>query len=84
MAGLLMGAGAVAWTRQPNHIESAMWMTILVLQAVPYLAAVVCAGLSAAPEFRAQSRTRRGRRTVGTTAAPHLIATARAMSQVGR
>ncbi len=84
LAGLLMGAGAVAWTRQPNHIESAMWMTILVLQAVPYLAAVVCAGLSAAPEFRAQSRTRRGRRTVGTAAAPHLIATARAMSQVGR
>ena len=36
-----------------------MWMTILVLQAVPYAAALVCAGLSALPEFRPRTRSRK-------------------------
>jgi len=37
-------------TRRPEHIESAAWMWILALQAVPYLAAVICAFLSVRPE----------------------------------
>ncbi|MGE0800531.1 MAG: glycosyltransferase [Lautropia sp.] len=58
LTGLLLAFAAMWLTRQPNHIESAMWMTILLLQAVPYLAAVVCAGLSALPEFKALPRLR--------------------------
>jgi len=37
-------------TRRPEHIESAAWMWILALQAVPYLAAVICAFVSVRPE----------------------------------
>lgn len=37
-------------TRRPEHIESALWMWILALQAVPYLAAVICAFISVLPE----------------------------------
>ncbi len=58
LIALLACVGAMAWTRLPNHVESAMWMSILVLQAVPYLAAVVCAGLSALPEYRRRPRAR--------------------------
>ena len=56
LIGLLACVAAMAHTRLPNHLESAMWITILVLQSVPYMAAVICAGLSALPEFRTMAR----------------------------
>lgn len=40
---------AMAMIRLDDHIESALWMTILALQSLPYLAAVVCAWISNAP-----------------------------------
>jgi len=53
---------------------------------VPYAAALVCAGLSALPEFRARSRPRHALQAAtaaaAATAAPPLLATARAMSVV--
>jgi hypothetical protein len=88
LLGLLSCVAAMAWTRLPNHVESAMWMTILVLQAVPYAAALVCAGLSALPEFRPRSRPLPAMQPAMTSVAsaaaagPHLLATARAMSVV--
>ena len=84
LIGLLSCVGAMAWTRLPNHLESAMWMTILVLQAVPYLAALVCAGLSALPEFRPRTSPRRSLQTAAASAGPQILATARAMSGVDK
>jgi len=37
---------AVALTRRPDHPESAAWMLMLALQAVPYAAALACEALS--------------------------------------
>jgi len=68
LIGLLSCVGAMYLTRLPNHLESAMWMTILVLQAVPYLAAITCAGLSALPEFRTLARLLGSPRTAVATA----------------
>jgi cellulose synthase/poly-beta-1,6-N-acetylglucosamine synthase-like glycosyltransferase len=68
LIGLLSCVGAMYLTRLPNHLESAMWMTILVLQAVPYLAAITCAGLSALPEFRTLARLLGSSRTAIATA----------------
>ncbi|MFK7966776.1 MAG: glycosyltransferase family 2 protein [Burkholderiaceae bacterium] len=54
-AGLLLALVAcivgMFLTRRPEHIESAAWMWILALQAVPYLAAVICAFVSVRPEL---------------------------------
>jgi hypothetical protein len=85
LIGLLLCVAAMAWTRLPNHVESAMWMTILVLQAVPYAAALACAGLSALPEFRPRSRPTPALQPAlpsTASAGPNLLATARAMSGV--
>ncbi|MBA3479115.1 MAG: glycosyltransferase [Lautropia sp.] len=82
LIGLLFCVAAMAWTRLPNHLESAMWMTILVLQAVPYAAALSCAGLSALPEFRTRTRPRHSLQTAAASAGPRLLATARVMSGV--
>jgi hypothetical protein len=85
LIGLLSCVAAMAWTRLPNHLESAMWMTILVLQAVPYLAALICAGLSAVPEFRTRPRPLHSLQpTAAISAAPNLLATARVMSGVDK
>ncbi len=46
LVALLMCIAAVALTRKPGHLESALWMGVLALQAVPYAAAVTCAWLS--------------------------------------
>jgi hypothetical protein len=82
LIALLSCVAAMAWTRLPNHLESAMWMTILVLQAVPYAASLVCAGLSALPEFRTRSRRRPSLQAAAASAGPRLLATARAISGV--
>lgn len=50
LTGLLTCVLAMAISRKGNHIESALWMTILALQAVPYFATVLCAWLSQLPE----------------------------------
>jgi exo-beta-1,3-glucanase (GH17 family)/cellulose synthase/poly-beta-1,6-N-acetylglucosamine synthase-like glycosyltransferase len=50
LAGLLLCIVSVGLTRQVNHMESALWMTVLALQASPYAAAVLCAWLSTRPE----------------------------------
>jgi hypothetical protein len=50
LAGLLVCASAVATSRMPGHLESALWIGVLLLQALPYAAAVVCAWLSGRPE----------------------------------
>jgi hypothetical protein len=49
-AGLLACFAAVAFTRQPNHLESALWLGVLGLQAFPYASALLCAALSRLPE----------------------------------
>ena len=50
LAGLSMCVLAMFISRKANHIESALWMWILVLQAIPYAAALLCAWLSSLPE----------------------------------
>lgn len=44
--GLMVCVAAVALTRKVNHLESALWMGVLCLQAFPYAAALACATLS--------------------------------------
>jgi hypothetical protein len=51
-AGLLVCLAGVALSRKPDHTESAMWMTVLALQSLPYLATLACnalAGLAPRP-----------------------------------
>ncbi len=60
-AGLAACFAAMAIWRKGNHMESAMWLSILVLQAVPYIAALVCHGLSKLPE-RAEGAASAARR----------------------
>ena len=50
LLALAVCVAGVYITRRPEHIESALWMWILALQAVPYLAAVICAFFSVLPE----------------------------------
>jgi exo-beta-1,3-glucanase (GH17 family) len=50
LTGLIACAFGVALTRMPGHLESAMWLGVLGLQAFPYAAAVLCAWLSTRPE----------------------------------
>jgi exo-beta-1,3-glucanase (GH17 family)/cellulose synthase/poly-beta-1,6-N-acetylglucosamine synthase-like glycosyltransferase len=53
---LALGLGvcglAVALTREPGHPESALWLAVLALQSVPYLAAGLCAALARWPQAR--------------------------------
>ena len=44
--GLMTSLVAMAIWRPAGHVESAMWMTILAMQAIPYAAALVCVALS--------------------------------------
>jgi hypothetical protein len=50
LLGLATCFVAVALTRQVGHLESALWLVVLGLQAFPYAAALLCAGLSRLPE----------------------------------
>ncbi|MDO4681959.1 MAG: glycosyltransferase [Lautropia sp.] len=68
LIGLLVATVGIAMTRLPNHLESAMWMVVLVLQAVPYMAAVACAMLSASPAAHLQKKTPRPALTTDGTA----------------
>ena len=50
LAALLVAIAAVALTRKADHAESLLWMLMLALQALPYLAALACAAAAALPE----------------------------------
>jgi hypothetical protein len=50
LLGLLACIGGMWYTRLPNHIESLLWIGVLALQALPYLAALACQALSLLPE----------------------------------
>jgi exo-beta-1,3-glucanase (GH17 family) len=50
LLGLVLCAVSVALTRQVNHLESLLWIAVLTLQALPYLASVACAAVSRLPE----------------------------------
>ena len=50
--GLMVCLTGLALSGQTHHPESLVWMALLALQSVPYIAAIICAGLSAAPEGR--------------------------------
>ena len=43
LLALMLALLAIAITRNSNHIESALWMLMLALQALPYCASVICA-----------------------------------------
>ncbi len=58
LIGLAACCAAMAIWRKGNHVESAMWMAILAMQAVPYLAALVCQWLSHLPEQSASAAER--------------------------
>ena len=47
---LLVAIAAISITRQPHHAESALWMLMLALQALPYGAALACAMAAASQE----------------------------------
>ncbi len=69
LIGLLVAALGISMTRLPNHLESAMWMVVLVLQAVPYMAAVVCALLSASKAKHLEKKPRKTSGQSGSEAA---------------
>ena len=54
LLGLLVCIGGVALTRLPGHFESALWMGVLTLQALPYAASLACAALAHWPARRAR------------------------------
>lgn len=62
LLALLLAAGAVAHTASAlqglARSDAWMWMGMLLLQALPYAAAVFCAGLAAWPQSVASRRTR--------------------------
>ena len=54
LTALVTAIVAVALTRQANNSESLLWMLMLALQALPYLAAVFCGVVAAWPQRRAE------------------------------
>ncbi|MCL4184138.1 MAG: glycosyltransferase [Burkholderiaceae bacterium] len=73
LAGLASCVVGVALTRTPGQIESAMWMTILALQALPYAAALACTAMSRMPE-RASEPSTVEERTLGALRAVPALA----------
>jgi hypothetical protein len=56
LIALLIAIAALALTRKTDNPESLLWMTMLALQALPYIAALICAAVAAAPQWRARYR----------------------------
>jgi hypothetical protein len=50
LAALLVAIAAVAVTRKADHAESLLWMLMLALQALPYVAALACAAAASIPQ----------------------------------
>jgi exo-beta-1,3-glucanase (GH17 family)/cellulose synthase/poly-beta-1,6-N-acetylglucosamine synthase-like glycosyltransferase len=67
-AGMLLALvcciGAMAMTRLDGHVESALWMTVLAVQALPYLAAVVCAWIARGPLAQVSAEPAPARRRI--------------------
>jgi cellulose synthase/poly-beta-1,6-N-acetylglucosamine synthase-like glycosyltransferase len=57
LMGLVVCIVGMAISRKGNHVESALWMTILGLQAIPYFATLLCSWLSRVPETPAKPVT---------------------------
>ncbi len=53
LIALMLAILAIAVTRDSNHVESALWMLMLALQALPYGASALCAVVASWPERRA-------------------------------
>ncbi len=49
LTGLLVSTIGMMLTRKPGHIESALWIAILLLQAIPYVATLTCNLLAGRP-----------------------------------
>ncbi len=54
LSGLACAIAAIGFTRSTGHLESALWMLMLALQSLPYVAALVCAFAATLPERRAR------------------------------
>ena len=52
LLALVVAIAAVALTRKADHNESLLWMLMLALQALPYLAALACAVAASLPQRR--------------------------------
>ena len=50
LSTLLLAITAMGLTRDPGHTESALWMLMLALQALPYVASLLCAVAASFPE----------------------------------
>jgi exo-beta-1,3-glucanase (GH17 family)/cellulose synthase/poly-beta-1,6-N-acetylglucosamine synthase-like glycosyltransferase len=50
LVALLLSIAAMALTRKPGHTESLLWMVMLAIQALPYLASLVCAAAGLASQ----------------------------------
>lgn len=57
LTALAAAIAAIGITRSSGHVESALWMLMLGLQSLPYLAALMCAVAAALPERRAAAST---------------------------
>ncbi len=53
LTALAAAIAAIGITRNSGHVESALWMLMLGLQSLPYVAALMCAVASALPAQRA-------------------------------
>ena len=50
LVALVLAIAAVALTRKADHAESLLWMSMLALQALPYVAALACAVAASLPQ----------------------------------
>ena len=50
LSGLACAIAAIGYTRSTGHLESALWMLMLGLQSLPYVAALTCAFAATLPE----------------------------------
>ena len=57
LIGLVVCILGMAISRKGDRVESALWMTILGLQAIPYFATLLCSWLSRVPETPAKPVT---------------------------
>ena len=65
LVALWTAIAAVGFTRSTGHVESAVWMVMLGLQSLPYLAALICAVAAALPARSVPAGVRSGARSWG-------------------
>jgi hypothetical protein len=54
MIALWAAAGAIAWQYGSNTLDTLLWIIVLLVQSLPYLAALVMSIVSAFPGLRAE------------------------------